>query len=82
MYICESLGGIQKYVSSRKLKKIIKGSGNMMKTLWIRKDIWNDIEKLYELMRKNDDDLTLNKALNHIMKEGLVKYADGTCSSS
>jgi arginine/lysine/ornithine decarboxylase len=54
----------------------------MMKTLWIRKDIWNDIEKLYELMRKNDDDLTLNKALNHIMKEGLVKYADGTCSSS
>ena len=44
----------------------------MMKTLWINKKIWEDFQSIFQLLRLNNDNLTLNKALNNVLDKGLL----------
>lgn len=43
----------------------------MMKNIWVRKEIWEEIIKEIEKMKINNADITMNRAINNILQEGI-----------
>lgn len=44
----------------------------MMKNLWVKKNIWEMVMKVFNKMKENDVDLTMNRAINKMIYEGLI----------
>ena len=47
----------------------------MNKNLWINKDIWIQLQNVFSTMKMNNGDLTMNRAINKIIKKGLIAFA-------
>tara|TARA_R110000851_G_scaffold321485_1_gene486928 strand:+ start:1015 stop:1200 length:186 start_codon:yes stop_codon:yes gene_type:complete len=50
----------------------MKGDLTMMKNLWVKKNIWEMVMKVFNKMKENDVDLTMNRAINKMIYEGLI----------
>ena len=53
----------------------------MNTSVWINKQLWERVVELYERMKVNNSTLTMNKALNFIINEGVIGFDDETCTS-
>ena len=53
----------------------------MNTTLWINKKLWERVNELFDRMKENNSELTINKALNYIINEGVYSFDDDTCTS-
>ena len=45
-----------------------------MKNIWVKKDIWENVLKAFKIMKKDYSEITMNGAINRIIKEGLTAF--------
>ena len=48
----------------------------MYKNVYINKQLWEQIQSVFVMMKLDNSELTLNKTLNKLMSEGVLAYKD------
>ena len=50
----------------------------MKLSIWLKKEVYEELEKVFNDMKSNDDELTFNRAINRVIVKGVSTYQTKT----